>query len=269
MTIMYTLVISFCFLMVMTRELLFYEHSYIIWVLLSIVSCSNKFLRNFAILVVFPIYTIDVAYFNLKAFKTFVTSLGAIDNQYPDWFQILSFYMLMVYIFLLILSDEQKEIQGKFKRMIVNLKKRNDLNNHQKNSSFLGKFLKICRYTFVLVLKGSRYFALTLGLVSSLSIASISNLILLLVTLVFIWNRSLDKHYWIWYISYNMFFFLILTIMSNLPNWINCNVEFISFIGIYGGIQDPVTGIWSYNRGNVVLSIKFLTILVSCIYYKF
>jgi len=231
-TTVYMIVIGISiFILFQTFSIFFY--SYLAWVMFSLLSASISFQINMATYGVFTIYLFETIIITLKDFYFYIKNGD--ETETPKWFHILAFYSLMIYSIILIFKQKGKTIDSRIKRSVGGLL---NFSSDEKKSVGYNKLLNIYHTIRSQIYKQSRLIALGLGMVSSLTVASIPNFLLIMFTLVLIWKKEMGRKYWIYYVAFNIIFFIILVILIRIQIITNFNVELAALIGIYAGRID-------------------------------
>lgn len=183
---------------------------------------------------VFPFYVADGVIGDLWKILLYLNGKSGPPEENGDLLKLAMFCSLMCYVFITILANQKKKIRSRFRRLFEESK----LSGDENVEKVIGKLKEIINIILKSVITNFRYVPLFFSLLASLVTVNILNAFLLLLTLGFAWNTKNDHKYWIYYLYYNTLFIPLLyfsnLVPSSLPSF---NIELISIIGVYGGID--------------------------------
>lgn len=203
------------------------------WVLISFVVSTYSTLINLALFLVFPFYVIDGILVDAMKIVSYIRGKTGVPEQSNDLLKRSMFFTLMCYVFLTILTSKKKKLRSRFRRFFEN-----KLKSDENVENAIKKFKDVMSVVLKSVITNFRYVPLIFSLLASLVTVNILNAFLLLLTLAFAWNTKNDHKYWIYYLYYNIMFIPLLYCTNLVPRSLTTfNIEAISIIGVYGGID--------------------------------
>lgn len=234
--IIFTKIIFLAFYIVTYQELLFFNATFICWVILSLFVSEEINLVYFAIGILYPVYMIELIVKHISEISKYIQSENnPISPSYTDFFKLLCFYLSMFYTFLIILGNEKKSIRSRFKRFFAK-----KLTIKKEKNEIFNRILAISKGLSLKALIYSRNIGLGLGIYQSLIVVNIPNFTILVFSSLLLSSRKNDRRLWFYYMLLH-FAFLMIQIFSQIErNFFNftfmgSNREVLGLLGLSSG----------------------------------
>ena len=204
------------------------------WLLMSYVVSSRRFLVNYSLYFVLPVYLFSGIASDLTFFMLYLFARNQPQMAY-DLDNVILFSGLLILTFCLIIAEGKEHLdkEANVQQILTSKLKIKE----QVGKGFISSLGIVIKYIIYQLQINFRFVALFFGLMASLVTINLFNSFLLVVTLTLVWTQKYDMDHWIHYCYYTIFF-IPLIYVSNIVssnNW-SYNLEITSIVGVYGGI---------------------------------
>lgn len=252
-------ILTFFYLGEVRRDNIF-QLCLVLWLLINFVITSKPIIINTGVFLVMPSYIIHVVYHGTYDLIIFFRKETFTNEKGINYYEFTIFIMVLIYIFLLIMSNRSKKLRSNLKRFLM--KKINNVQDAEENQkgSHQEKFFAVLTLMVKQLMSVFRYLPLFVSVIVSLFTINVVNALLLTLSLFFLWKKSIDKKYWIYFLYYNIFFIPLLYTAILLQSGIySFNQELLSILGVFAS-ESP----FFYRR----VQLHFLTAFLASIHYK-
>ena len=227
-------------------------YSVLVWNIITMVTTNATILIYSTLVLLYPFYFIDIVQIKIFELATAYDPVKLKDyfSPYTRECYFVLITLCTTYLFLILNRNSPEDKNGVLSRYIERTLKRNEFYD-KKYLIAVTKLITSSRKHFNSI---HRYIPIFLSILTALSFISILNAGLLVFSLLFLWNSSLDRRYWKYFNSYIIFVIIIKQFGNYYLNLQNLNIEWLALIGIVT-IEKGTSEMLFENRSVMIINL--------------